>query len=74
MCPEDLHAPDVCVFTRADLDLLPELLQWKGLSRREVREVLDALPDDQYGAPRESWWRDFTCCVSTYCQQQKPHI
>ncbi|KAM7403714.1 hypothetical protein PAMA_004247 [Pampus argenteus] len=41
---------------REDLELL---LRWKGLSKQEVREVLEALPEDQ---PRSvSWYSCLTC-------------
>ncbi|RVE66328.1 hypothetical protein OJAV_G00106330 [Oryzias javanicus] len=61
-----------CTQHNADLDLLPKLLQWKGLSRQEVKEVMGALRDaEEEGC---AWWRDLTCCVSTCRQQQKPNI
>ncbi|XP_047201774.1 uncharacterized protein LOC124855758 [Girardinichthys multiradiatus] len=42
-----------------DLKLLPNLVQWKGLSKREVREVLEALPDSP---PMPSSGSLFSCC------------
>ncbi|XP_044231447.1 exocyst complex component 3 [Thunnus albacares] len=44
---------------RKDLELL---LRWKGLSKREVREVLEALPDHQPKHGSVSWYRCFICC------------
>nr|XP_020443901.1 exocyst complex component 3-like [Monopterus albus] len=42
-----------------DLKLLSNLLQWKGLSKWEVREVLDALPTEHQPRPRSRCW---SCC------------
>ncbi|XP_035530499.1 exocyst complex component 3 [Morone saxatilis] len=36
-----------CLTWREDLDLLPALLRWKGLSGWQVREVLDVLPGQE---------------------------
>ncbi|XP_062296797.1 exocyst complex component 3-like [Scomber scombrus] len=43
---------------REDLELL---LRWKGLSNREVREVLEALPEDQPRPRSVSWYSCFIC-------------
>ncbi|XP_070777017.1 exocyst complex component 3 [Enoplosus armatus] len=45
-----------------DLELLPALLQWKGLSGWQVREVLDALPGDQPRPRPVSWYSCLPCC------------
>lgn len=47
--------PPVC---SKDLDLIPDLLRWKGLSKSRVTEVLEALPG---GAPTPRS-RCFFCC------------
>ncbi|XP_053192212.1 exocyst complex component 3-like [Scomber japonicus] len=45
---------------RKDLELL---LRWKGLSNREVKEVLEALPEDQpRPRPVSSWYGCLICC------------
>ncbi|CAK6980985.1 exocyst complex component 3-like [Scomber scombrus] len=46
---------------REDLELL---LRWKGLSNREVREVLEALPEDQPRPRSVSWYSCFICCCT----------
>ncbi|XP_020569552.1 uncharacterized protein LOC105356973 isoform X2 [Oryzias latipes] len=62
-----LMKQDLCQHN-VDLDLLPKLLRWKGHSRVEVKEVLDALADAADGVPPQSWWRRLSCCVSVCCQ------
>ncbi|XP_023208063.1 uncharacterized protein LOC102229793 [Xiphophorus maculatus] len=44
-----------------DLELIPKLLQWKGLPKRHVGEVLDALPD----SPPKTKSKPLFCCC--YC-------
>ncbi|XP_036006422.1 uncharacterized protein si:dkey-196h17.9 [Fundulus heteroclitus] len=48
---------------REDLELLPGLLRWKGLSKRDVREVLEALPDSP-PMPSSRPVRSCFCCCS----------
>ncbi|KAM4540337.1 uncharacterized protein V3H82_022356 [Fundulus diaphanus] len=47
---------------REDLELLPGLLRWKGLSKRDVREVLEALPDSPPMPSSRSVRSCFCCC------------
>ncbi|XP_026194910.1 exocyst complex component 3-like [Anabas testudineus] len=45
-----------------DLELLHRLLLWKGLTKQQVRETLDAIPDDYQPTPRSGrWYSCFTC-------------
>lgn len=44
-----------------DLTFLPKLLQWKGLSKSQVREVLEALPDSPITSSG-SFISRFCCC------------
>ncbi|XP_051241204.1 exocyst complex component 3-like [Dicentrarchus labrax] len=50
-----------CPTWREDQDLLPALLRWKGLSGREVREVLDVLPGQEIRPRSGSWFSCLTC-------------
>ncbi|XP_026174839.1 exocyst complex component 3-like protein 4 [Mastacembelus armatus] len=53
--------------SREDLLLLRTLLQWKGLSRRDVKKVLAALPSDHQTRARSRPWY---CCLNCYCGPQ----
>ncbi|XP_008276498.1 uncharacterized protein LOC103354757 [Stegastes partitus] len=44
-----------------DLALLPALLRWKGLSKRQVREVMEALPSGRPVAGSGSWFFCLPC-------------
>ncbi|XP_028251523.1 uncharacterized protein LOC114427578 [Parambassis ranga] len=52
-----------CFRESEDVDLLYDLLRWKGLSKRRVREVLDALPGCP-STPSSSLW---SCGFSSCC-------
>uniref|UniRef100_A0A2I4CC20 Uncharacterized protein si:dkey-196h17.9 n=1 Tax=Austrofundulus limnaeus TaxID=52670 RepID=A0A2I4CC20_AUSLI len=49
-----------CGRSSKDLDLIPDLLRWKGLSRSQVTEVLEAFPEDL--RPRTGYRWSFGCC------------
>ncbi|XP_041810157.1 exocyst complex component 3 [Chelmon rostratus] len=51
-----------CPTWSEDQDLLPALLRWKGLSRCQVREVLDALPGQEPKPRSTAWFSCFGCC------------
>ncbi|XP_070834697.1 exocyst complex component 3 [Chaetodon trifascialis] len=51
-----------CLTWSVDVALLPDLLRWKGLSGRQVREVLGAVPGLQPRPRSASWFSCFGCC------------
>ncbi|XP_056248754.1 exocyst complex component 3-like protein 4 isoform X2 [Seriola aureovittata] len=57
-----------CLTMREDMELLPTVLRWKGLSKRKVNEVLYALPPDlQPGLDPDrqpSRTRSWCCCFN----------
>ncbi|XP_054861952.1 uncharacterized protein si:dkey-196h17.9 [Amphiprion ocellaris] len=57
------HIEKDCNEQRKDLELLPALLRWKGLSKREVMEVMEALPGSRPRTGSGSWFSCLTCCI-----------
>ncbi|KAM9355973.1 uncharacterized protein KZ484_014005 isoform 2-T2 [Pholidichthys leucotaenia] len=51
-----------CLSESEDVQLLPDVLRWKGLSKVELREVLDALPDSQIKCKPQTLFCCFSCC------------
>ncbi|KAG7219890.1 hypothetical protein INR49_018768 [Caranx melampygus] len=55
-----------CLKMSEDMELLPTLLRWKGLSKWEVQRVLGALPPDLQPRPdpgrQPKWFRSCFCC------------